>query len=155
MVYNKNKSLTILNSKHIYSFHHPFYVISSSITQILAISICQSYKRKDKDLYIPLLLYLIVSALSIVSPNDVIQGRHLEYGLKWKGLYIPYKNQLWVKILCVEFFNMSKFFHGPYRIIRVQFTTNKSKSFDFFDLTIFSHLIWPRRGFQINFSDRC
>jgi hypothetical protein len=32
-----------------------------------------------------------------------------------------------------ELFDMSKFFRGPYKVNLVQFTTNKSKSFDYFD----------------------
>jgi hypothetical protein len=42
--------------------------------------------------------------------------------------------------LCVKFFDVSKFFRGPYRINQVQFTKNKSESFgysDTFDLETF------------------
>jgi hypothetical protein len=57
--------------------------------------------------------------------------------VKWKSRFCFYifliKTYLWVELLCVEFFDVSKFFHGPYRINLVQFTTNKAKSFDYFD----------------------
>jgi hypothetical protein len=44
------------------------------------------------------------------------------------------KTHLWVEILCVDFFDVLKFFRGPYyKVNLVQFTTNKSKSFDYFD----------------------
>jgi hypothetical protein len=74
--------------------------------------------------------------------------------------FFPYiflmKTYLWVEILCVEFFDVSTFFRGPYQENLVQFTTNKSKScnyFDTFDLetfftpylaakTIFNQLVW-------------
>jgi hypothetical protein len=69
------------------------------------------------------------------------------------------KTYLCVEILCVEFFDVSRFFRGPCLVNLVQFTTNKSKLFDYFDTvdleTFFTPNLAAIRRFPINLCDRC